>query len=92
MSNSGVNSNRRRALRTRLSEAQNHRCCYCGCKMLDDTMHPKGITLEHVQAVVHGGRTNFSNCVVACQSCNVRRGHQNARAFFATIQTGGARA
>ncbi len=64
-------------LRRRLSEAQNHRCCYCGTRMTRRT-----VTLEHVQARTHGGRSTFENCVAACYSCNTERGIQRPFRFW----------
>lgn len=75
-------------LRSRLSEAQNHRCCYCGVPMTKATpsaMHPTTATLEHIQAKIHGGLTDYWNCVVACYRCNCARGTQNPTKFFQAI-------
>jgi predicted restriction endonuclease len=74
------------ALRRRLSEAQNHRCCYCGCHMNDDPTRPDGATLEHYQCQTHGGQTTYENCLVACKTCNFRRGRKHPKKFFAALR------
>jgi len=78
MSNHAV---RRKRLRARLAEAQNHRCCYCGVRMADTTKQPDSVTLEHVQAKSHGGRTTFWNCAAACYLCNYTRDVINPTKF-----------
>jgi 5-methylcytosine-specific restriction endonuclease McrA len=72
----------RKALRARLSEAQNHRCAYCG-KVFGRKFYDR-CTLEHIQAKSHGGRTNFDNCVVACGGCNTFRATANPMEFWRT--------
>lgn len=73
-------------LRRRLSEAQNHRCCYCGVDMDPAPSKPTGATLEHYQTRSTGGRTDFANCVVACKTCNHARGTLNPQKFFHRIR------
>ena len=73
------NSNRCRALTERLSEAQNHRCAYCGTDIR------VGATLDHLQTVSQGGKTTYENCVAACWWCNNRRGDKNPQAFFKLV-------
>lgn len=63
----------RKARRDRLSEAQNHRCCYCGTRMTDTPEQPHSATLEHVVPRSFGGSNGDENCVVACRACNHRR-------------------
>lgn len=60
-------------LRTAASEAQNHRCCYCGVRTsLDGPVHDRP-TLEHVIPRSRGGLDEPLNCVMACSLCNVSR-------------------
>lgn len=75
------------ALRTKVAEAQNWRCCYCGVRM--DTDIPDGniqsqtyITLEHVKPKSMGGTDHEDNVVAACHGCNGRRGVKEAMWFF----------
>lgn len=58
----------------RLSEAQNHRCCYCGGDMLMIRDHPLSATVEHVIPRSQGGTNCWSNVVAAHERCNQRRG------------------
>jgi hypothetical protein len=57
----------------RLSEAQNWRCCYCGCRMEFGSPRLRP-TFEHVIPKACGGRDTLENLVAACISCNVARG------------------
>lgn len=56
----------------RLCEAQNHRCCYCGLRMVagDHDSYP---TLEHVTPLSSGGADELANIVIACRGCNEER-------------------
>lgn len=54
----------------RLSEAQNHKCCYCGDSMDWDNLIP---TVEHVQRRCDGGADEMDNLVAACAPCNSSR-------------------
>lgn len=62
-------------MRERLSEAQNHRCCYCGM-----IMNPP--TLEHYQARCHGGQDVWENLVAACFGCNSSRKTQHPMKYW----------
>ena len=46
-------------------------CSYCGLKDLSCN----NLTLDHVLPKFHGGKTNFSNIVTACHSCNIEKSH-----------------
>lgn len=61
------------ALKERLSEAQNHRCCYCGERMVFRANSPNQATIEHVQERKYGGSDGRENLVVCCLSCNQHR-------------------
>lgn len=47
----------------------NYSCMYCGLK-------PKRLTIDHIIPVSRGGKTNFENCVAACQLCNNKKGRR----------------
>ena len=47
-------------------------CQYCGAKNLNDKDF---LTLDHVVPRFHGGKTNFTNIVAACHSCNLEKAH-----------------
>lgn len=69
----------KRRRKERLSEAQNHRCAYCGCDVWGRT------TLDHIIPRRDGGNGHKSNLVIACQPCNERRKHSDAYEFFRKI-------
>ena len=68
--------------RTMLSEAQNHRCCYCGCKMTEQANHKNSATIDHVLPKSKGGANHPDNYVIACYSCNTKRGSTPAEQFL----------
>jgi 5-methylcytosine-specific restriction endonuclease McrA len=43
----------------------NSQCQYCSQKL-----SPSEVTIDHVLPRAHGGITSFTNCVVACKTCN----------------------
>lgn len=55
-------------LRRCLSEAQNHRCCWCGAR-------PDYLTFDHVLPINKGGSDHPDNLVMACEPCNRERGN-----------------
>lgn len=67
-----------------LSEAQNHRCCYCGNRVL---FSKKNISIanlatrDHIISRAAGGK-NGRNLVVSCLLCNQMRGDLPALTFF----------
>lgn len=70
-----------------LSERQNHRCCYCGHRMVDvpknQTWLPRNaLTREHVIPKSYDGDGLDPNLVAACSLCNGLRGNIDATAFF----------
>ena len=77
-------------LRTKLSESQNHRCCYCGVKMWHKALGETGnkfnlATLEHLTCQKFSGEDSEENCVVACAWCNSKRGHESYDKFFVIV-------
>lgn len=68
-----------REARAILSEAQNHRCCYCGSEMIEPPVNspypynPRHASIEHLTPVSRGGRNSFDNLAAACIDCNCRR-------------------
>lgn len=64
------------ALRDRMAEAQNWRCCWCGKDMSPNaaaTHAGDRPTFEHVEMLCEGGADHPDNLAVACGDCNVRR-------------------
>ena len=47
-------------------------CQYCGAEYFE---YPEYLTLDHVLAKMHGGRTTWTNIVAACMSCNLEKSH-----------------
>lgn len=68
---------RRSFLRTSRAEAQNWKCCYCGCNMSTEAGKKHSATLEHVLPVSKGGTDDPSNLVAACSHCNGKRGNKD---------------
>lgn len=73
--------------RTRLAEAQNWRCCYCGIECSDNPTEPNSVTLEHVIPFSDSQDDSYENCVVACASCNSKRGNMPTDKFMAATYT-----
>ena len=72
----------RQICRRLLSEAQNHRYCYCGVLMTDDG-GPDSATIEHLISRARGGKNDWMNCAVACRFCNeFRPDHLTAEDYF----------
>jgi len=88
-----VRANRRKLIK--LSESQNHRCCYCG----GETWHPNIIdygrindrteltraTIEHLLPDSQGGTYRMDNLAMACSDCNNARGDQSIEEFLQSI-------
>lgn len=73
----------RSALRARLAEAQNWRCCYCGEVCDSEEPDWKPATFEHVVELSKGGADNWDNLVMACYDCNDERGNKmTAEEFY----------
>jgi len=71
----------------KLSEQQNHRCCYCGKHTWSMHYGEDGIwqdmsTIEHIQCRVHGGTNKKGNLVMACSECNNLRARSNPIVFM----------
>lgn len=68
--------------RTRLAEAQNWKCCYCGCYMIENHGHKNSVTVEHVIAKSKGGSNDPSNLAASCARCNEARGNKTIEEFM----------
>jgi hypothetical protein len=55
-------------LRQRIIQRDKSKCRYCG-KIVSDEIH-----IDHVVPYSLGGKTEIDNLVVACSSCNLRKG------------------
>ena len=63
----------------KLSEQQNHRCCYCGVHTWTQHYGESGpwqtmATIEHIKCRRDGGTNKKGNIVMACSRCNNHRG------------------
>lgn len=70
------NARRKRNLKARLMEQQNHRCCHCGKRMSIDNEKDYP-TFEHILPVSRGGSSRVENLAISCFACNHRRGSGN---------------
>lgn len=67
--------------RQRVAEAQNWRCCYCGCRI-----EPGTATLDHVIPKTKGGGSEYGNCVAACLPCNNAKGDMWPKRFLQSLR------
>ena len=67
--------------RTRLAEAQNWKCCFCGCVMTEIRDKRNSVTVEHVVPKSMGGTDEIDNLVASCYSCNNNRKTDDAYMF-----------
>lgn len=68
--------------RSRMSEAQNHKCCWCGIETTDERDKNHSSTLEHVIPTSKGGANHPDNLAMACNKCNHKRGNKPAEQFI----------
>lgn len=79
-------------IRVTLSEAQNHRCGYCGVHMVLVT--PEGApgrpwdiaTVDHIEPRSFGGTDDWSNLAMACRACNEARMSMGAMGFYRLVR------
>lgn len=75
----------------KLSEPQNHRCCYCTHVIeryrsyAGQPLPPNAITRDHLHPKSQGGK-NGENLLAACHQCNLLRGDMDAMAFYNLLQ------
>jgi hypothetical protein len=78
-----------RAWRHRLSEAQGHRCCYCGIRLTNIRNQHNSATLDHLVPKAVGPWNDDVNLVVACWLCNEGRGPMLATSYFDLVSKRG---
>ncbi|MGB9340806.1 MAG: HNH endonuclease, partial [Polyangiales bacterium] len=64
---------RKRAIkfsRINVAMRDDFKCQYCGVRH-----RLRGLTYDHVVPKSQGGKTNWENIVMACYSCNEKKGH-----------------
>lgn len=69
-------------LRCRLSEAQNWKCCWCGCDTTDERKKSNSSTIEHVLPKSLGGLDTWDNLAMSCNKCNNTRGNKTVEEFL----------
>lgn len=57
-------------------------CHYCGESTLLGSSGPLGRTLDHVIPQAFGGKDELDNLVLACRSCNSKKGKQVAQSLL----------
>lgn len=65
-----------------LSEAQNHRCCFCGVQTTYRLAQDNTATIEHVIPQGHGGPNSYRNLAMSCLTCNDKRKTIDAETFL----------
>lgn len=79
--------NVKNVLKIKLSEAQNHRCCYCGIKMVFEANHHNSVVIEKI--IASENANDWFNLVASCYSCNNRRNGKDALEYYAWIKQNG---
>lgn len=59
-----------------LIERHNNKCHYCDREVNRILGHPLMATKDHIVPKSYGGANNLSNYVLACSTCNNKRGQQ----------------
>lgn len=72
-------------VRTRLSEAQNWKCCWCGIPCTHERGKKDSSTLEHILPKSMGGTDDYENLAMACSRCNSKRGNIDVDVFINNI-------
>ena len=74
-----IEAYQRAIMRTRLLEAQNHRCAYCAASIGEERIIKDGkriqapATVDHFIPTSKGGKNFYSNMVAACDNCNRKK-------------------
>ncbi|MCD3254360.1 HNH endonuclease [Clostridium botulinum] len=58
-----------------------HRCAYCGRELKRDE-----ITVDHVIPYSKGGKTDFTNLVIACKHCNQKKSNMTLNQYMIFIK------
>ena len=65
-----------------LSEAQNHRCAYCGVRFEEGLNRPASPSVDEIVPQSTGGKRWWENQVAACRACNAAKGSADAFEFY----------
>lgn len=75
-------------IRTRLSEAQNWKCCWCGTVCTERRGQHNSTTIEHVMPQSEGGADDWDNYAMSCHRCNSNRGTREVDRFLVMVANG----
>lgn len=76
---------RRDAIIVALAERDGDRCWYCGCHFDDgEDGAGRALTIDHVEPLAGGGRSDLANLRLCCRTCNRRKGQMGADAYGAS--------
>ena len=73
-------------MRTRLAEAQNWKCAWCGCGCVHEKGYPNSTTIEHVIPKSKGGADEWENLTMACYNCNGKRATKPVEQFMQEVR------
>ena len=77
----------------KLSERQNHRCCYCGCRTFLTEEDRNGLpmtnmaTKDHIKPRSKNGRNKQKNLIMSCSRCNGIKDSYDAFLFYEYVKT-----
>jgi 5-methylcytosine-specific restriction endonuclease McrA len=57
--------------RRNIFKRDRYTCCYCGAQP-----GPKELTIDHLVPKSRGGKSEWTNCVLACLACNMKKANR----------------
>ncbi len=66
--------------RKNIYKRDSYTCQYCGIRATSEDL-----SIDHVVPRSHGGKSSWTNCVLACIRCNVRKGNRPLREAGITL-------
>ncbi len=79
----GRETNKNKPLRRRLAMlAENPQCHYCHCEL-----NKKNSSLDHKLARSKGGPNTMANLVLACLTCNTKKGNGPYKKFYESMKS-----
>ena len=77
-----TNMSNRNTVAKKLYEKQKGKCFYCGRKIELTYDKPNSAHVDHVIPKSRGGKSNYSNYVLACAKCNMIKGMLTPEEFY----------
>ena len=79
----------------KLSESQNHRCCYCGIRTVSEIGFKNSATIDHIIPKSRGPNTlewynfvnDYYNLVMCCSHCNSLKGAKSAKRYIKELNS-----